>query len=67
MQDSKSQTTEDNQLLGKLARALYASQVDGKFTKEGWEAARAEYRKQARALLRTMDKHGLQVSLTTTA
>ncbi|MGH1424298.1 MAG: hypothetical protein ACRBBU_06185 [Pseudooceanicola sp.] len=62
MQDATGQSIE-NQLLGKLARALYSSQTPGKFSKEDWEGARAEYRKKARVLLRTMGNQGLELSL----
>lgn len=52
----------DNKIVGKLARALYGRQSEGPFDKDAWEAERAEYRKQARALMRSLDKQGLKLS-----
>ncbi|MBU2994098.1 hypothetical protein L0666_00115 [Octadecabacter sp. CECT 8868] len=51
----------DSLVLSKLARTLYGRQSQGAFDKDAWEAARPEFRKQARALLRSLDKQGLKL------
>jgi hypothetical protein len=64
MQDLEPQVTEaENQVLGKLARVLYSVQVEGTFQKDAWEAQRADYRRQARKMLRSLEKQGLTISL----
>ncbi len=52
-----------NQVAARLARVLYARATSGKFSKEAWEVARAEYVKQARQLIRAMEKQGLSITL----
>lgn len=65
MQDTdKDPATEtENQIVGKLARVLYSGQSEGAFDKADWEARRTDFRKQARKMLRAMEKQGLKVDL----
>lgn len=52
-----------NQIAARLARVLYARANPGKVSKDAWEAARADYVKQARQLMRALEKQGLSVTL----
>ena len=52
-----------NQVAARLARVLYARANPGKVSKDAWEAARADYVKQARQLMRALEKQGLSIML----
>ena len=52
-----------NQVAARLARVLFARANPGKVSKDAWEAARADYVKQARQLMRALEKQGLSVTL----
>ena len=52
-----------NQVAARLARVLYARANPGKVSKDAWEAARADYVKQARQLMRALERQGLSITL----
>lgn len=61
--DAATLSETDKQIMAKLARGLYAAHSDSPFSKDDWEANRAEYRKLARKLMRAMEKQGVTLAV----
>lgn len=62
--EAKEKDGNTDKVVGKIARALYSGTTEGKFDKEAYEPVKKDYHKQARSLLRRLEKQGLKLTPT---